>query len=181
MISRKNNICCKLAKCRGFTLFELAIVAVIFVILAGVLLTRLQFYQHEAELAKVEQVAGILRVALQIKVGEYFVVNQKEAIDKLADQNPMDWLKSRPPNYLGEYYDPKLETLQKGNWFFDRNSKTLVYLLNNGKSFGTGQSNLLKFKVKLIRLPTNPAKLDGPPPVIKGVVLDQVFDHASHK
>jgi type II secretory pathway pseudopilin PulG len=181
MISRKNNTYCKLANSHGFSLFELGVVAVIFAILTAVLLNRIQFYQREAELAKVEQVAGILRIALQFKVSEYFVVNQKEAVEKLADQNPMELLESKPPNYLGEYYAPKLETLQKGNWFYDRNSKMLVYLLNNGKSFGTAQSNLLKFKVKLIRLPTNPAKLDGSPSVIKGVVMDQVFDHDSHE
>lgn len=179
MISRKNNINCHLAKIRGFSLFEFAIVALIFAVLVAVLLNRMTFYQDEAERVKVEQVVGILRVALQIKVGDARVQNSQAAVDALLDQNPMDWLKTKPPNYLGEYYEPKLETLYKGNWFFERRSKTLVYLLNKRKTFDDDPVNLLKFKVKFPRLPSNPAKLSGPSPMIRGVVLDQVFDHDS--
>jgi hypothetical protein len=177
MLTPKNNRACQGDKQCGFTKFEFAISCVLVCILAAVLLDRLAMYRDETERAQVERVVGALRAALQFKAGELMVLSRHSDADKFLEQNPMDWLVEKPKNYLGEYYFAKPEVLQKGNWYFDRSNKTLVYLLNNGKSFESGQSNLLKFKVKFSTTPRTPVTLNGPPTVIKGVVLDQVFDH----
>lgn len=176
MLTQKNNSACQAGKLRGFTLFEFAVSCALMAILAGILLNRIGIYQDQTELAQVERVVGTLRVALQFRTGELMVAGRQSEVVKFLDQNPMDWLVEKPENYLGEYYSPALETLQKGHWFFDRSDKTLVYLLNNGKTFVPKQSNLLKFKVKFSPTPRTPVNPNGLPDAIKGVVLDQVFE-----
>jgi len=55
------------------------------------------------------------------------------------------------PNYLGEMLDPDIESLERGNWYFDHNGKLLIYLVKHPE-YLTGKSNEfkeLKFTVKL--------------------------------
>ena len=176
-LTRKNNTACHLGKTAGFTLFEFAVAAIIVALLAGVLVNRIRFYQEQTEMARLEQTVGILRAALQFKVSRLVVANKEHEFSGIVDENPIEWLVERPKNYLGEYYSPQVNTLPKGNWYYDRSDKSLNYLLDNEKSFTGKQWNLLKFKVKFPGLPPKPAKLPGPSPVIEGVVLEQVFDH----
>ena len=164
---------------RGFSLFEMAVALAVFGILAAVLLNRVLFYQQQAEVVAAEQLIGTLRAALQLKSAQLFIGHREQELTRLADENPIGWLAEKPQNYLGEYYAPDLKEMPQGNWFYDRADKTLVYLLNNSKSFAAGPPNLLKFKVKLARLPTNPAKSSGSPLLIEGAILDQVFDQAA--
>jgi prepilin-type N-terminal cleavage/methylation domain-containing protein len=147
-ISRKNNRYCQKEKQRGFTLFELAVCMVIMAILAAVLYQRVAMAQREAEVAAAEKLVDVMRVALRLKIARSVIAHREHDLPALAEENPMDWLAKKPNNYLGEYYSPEINSLPKGYWLFDRRDRTLVYLLNNGKSFREGRSNLLKFKVK---------------------------------
>jgi hypothetical protein len=132
-------------------MLEIAVVAIVMSILAGFLLQRLVSYQAQAELAAVERVAAIIRTALTLESAQLRVRGKGDQVALLADRNPMELLMEKRENYLGEFFSPDLRTLEKGNWLYDRKDKSLVYLLNNGKTFPTGMPNLLKFKVKLIR------------------------------
>ena len=136
---------------RGFSMLELAVVAIIMSVLAGVLLQRLFNYQAQAELAAAERVAAIIRTALTLKSAELLVRGKGGEVAALADRNPIELLAEKPQNYLGEFFSPDLSTLEKGHWLYDRKDKSLVYLLNNGKTFPAGMPKSLKFKVKLIR------------------------------
>jgi hypothetical protein len=177
MLTPKNNTHCQSAKAGGFTKFEFGISVIVFSVLVGVLLNRMGLVQDETERAQVARVLGTMRAALQFKTAELIVNSRQADTAQLVGQNPMDWLMERPENYLGEYYSPKPGTLPKGNWYFDRTDKTLVYLLNNGKTFELEQLNLLKFKVKFSDTPGNTVTSSGQPSIIKGVALDQVSDH----
>lgn len=164
---------------RGFTLFEAAVAASVLAVLVAVLVNRVLFYQEQAEIVAAEQLIGTLRSALQFKNAQLLIAHRSDALSRLAEENPMEWLSEKPKNYLGEYYAPDLKEMPVGNWYFDRSDKTLIYLLNNPKSFAAGPPNLLKFKVKLPRLPIHPAKPSGSPVLIEGAVLDQVLDQAA--
>jgi hypothetical protein len=177
MLTPKNNTRCQPANTDGFTKFEFVVSAFVFCILVGVLLNRIGLVQDETERAQVARVLGTMRAALQFKTVELIVNSKQAEAAKFVDQNPMDWLMDRPENYLGEYYSPTAGTLPKGNWYFDRSNKTLVYLLNNGKTFEGEQLNLLKFKVKFSDTPGNTVTSSGQPSLIKGIALDQVSDH----
>ena len=159
----------------AFTLIEFAISVAIIGVLAGMLLQRVKFYQEEAELAAVEQVVGTLRSALHLRMAQLHVHHSPVEMASLAEQNPMDWLSEKPRNYVGEFFAPPDQNVKNGNWYFDRREKCLVYLLNNGKIFFPDESNRMKFKVRLSRLPSNTAKPPGAPEMIDGVVLVQVY------
>ena len=161
---------------RGRTLLEFAVAGAIFAVLVGMLLNRLQFYRHEAELAAVRQQVAVLNVALELRIAHLLVSSKKADIAALIDDNPIKLLNAPPKNYLGEYYSPDTGTLPKGSWVFDRRDKTLLYLLNNSESFSANSPNLLKFKVRSVRLPSNTAKRPDPAPVADNVVLYQLSE-----
>lgn len=177
-LSPKYNTSFQLEKERGFTLFELAVVASVIAVLVSVLGHRMSFYQEEAELAAVERMVASMRSALIMKAGALLAADRKRELPALLEENPIGLLAEKPRNYLGEYYSPDVRELPDGNWYFDLSEKMLVYLLNNGKTLERGGANLLKFKVKLHRLPVSSAK-PGVSSENGGLVLDVAANHAA--
>jgi general secretion pathway protein G len=159
----------------GFTRLEFAVAAAVFALLVAALVQRVHFYGEEAERVAVQQLTATLRTALQVRSTAQLARGNEARLAALARENPMDLLSEKPVNYLGEFYSPNLEELPRGNWFFDRNDRTLIYLPENIENFSTRTSNFLKFKVKFLRLP-GPANSDGRSRVDQGLVLDQVTD-----
>lgn len=162
----------------GFTLFELAIVAIIVSVLAGVLLARMQQYRGEAQLESVRQTIGLLQVAMELRVVKAGGPAHPAELRRLAEENPFDWLDQKPANYVGEYYSPDLQEIPSGNWVFDRRDKTLIFLLNEHKTFAFSASNFLKFKVKF-RQARMPGGKHGPAEVPKGLVIAQLGDQSA--
>ena len=157
---------------RGSGYFEFAVVAIIFAVLAGVLLRKLQFYQAEAERIAVEQVVTSLRAALASKAASLYLKGNEAEFASLRQQNPMAWLERQPPNYAGEFDAPKPGAVPEGHWYFDRSTATLSYLLNNRGIFGESASKRLNFKVKFSRDPSNITNIHGGPGP-GGVTLEQ--------
>lgn len=162
-------------KQRGAGLLEFAVAVIVIGILSGLLLERLWYYQGEAERAALQMTVANIRTALEIKVAEAKLPGSSENLTLLTEENPLNLLKDKPANYAGELYSPSAEDIGEGNWCFDRTDKTLIYLLNYGNSFEDSQTKLLKFKVKLTRLPQSPAKPSGTPE-FNGVAFEQVKD-----
>jgi type II secretory pathway pseudopilin PulG len=162
-------------RCCGFTLLEGAVAAALFALLTAVLVSRLLFYNGEAERVAAEQLIGTLRTALQVRSAHALATRGEAGLAPLVDENPMAWLSGKPDNYLGEFYSPDPRKIPTGNWFFDRSDRSLAYLPNDHESFSIETSKFLKFKVKLILLP-NPDASSGRSKVSKGVTLDQVND-----
>lgn len=160
---------------RGFALFELAVATVVATLLAGVLLGRLVAYAGESEAVAAKQLIGSLRTALAVRSTHALANGGEPAMLALAHENPMDWLVKRPENYLGEYYSPRESELPKGNWYFDKANRTLVYLSGASKSFSAETPKFLRFKVELLRVP-KPVGSDGRSKVTAGLVLDEVMD-----
>jgi general secretion pathway protein G len=158
---------------RGFALFELAVAATVVSLLAGMLLNRLVAYAGESELVAAKQLISSLRTALSVRSAQALSNGGQAALLPIAHENPMDWLVERPKNYLGEYYSPDESTLPKGNWYFDKAKRTLVYLSASTKSFSGETPEFLRFKVELLRVP-KPVEPDGRSKVTEGLVLDEV-------
>ena len=148
-ISPKNNMLAGKAGQRGFTLFELAVVASLIAVLAAVLLGRLEVVQQEAERVAVQQTLLALRAGLRMQVLELYASDRQNQVPALAGQNPIDWLAEKPANYLGAYMAPEMEKLPPSHWFFNRSNAELIYILNRSNSFATRHSELLRFKVSL--------------------------------
>ncbi len=160
---------------RGFSKFEFALAAALFAALLGIAANRMRFYQQNAESVAAKQLVATLRGALAIKTAHLAAAREGAGIAALIDENPIGWLYENPHNYLGEYYSPDAQTLPRGNWYFDRRDKTLVYLSSERESFVPHSLILLKFKVKYFHRPTLPAA-SPPSASIENAVLVQVFD-----
>ncbi|HEY0586381.1 MAG TPA: hypothetical protein VGD52_09630 [Pseudoduganella sp.] len=159
----------------GSGYFEFAVVGIVFAILCGVLLQKLQFYQQEAERLAVEQVATSLRAALASRAASMYLRGKDMDLPGLARENPMEWLERRPPNYAGEFDTPNAAAVPFGYWYFDRTSATLSYVLNKRGFFGAGAPKRLKFKVKFAQHPSNLTQNhEGLGP--GGVTLEQIVD-----
>lgn len=69
---------------RGFTLFELAVVAGVFAILVTVLLNRLGYYQQQAQQVAVAQMLGVLRTSLRVQVLQLYLADRRDKIPALS-------------------------------------------------------------------------------------------------
>ncbi len=137
---------------RGVSLFEIAVVAIIVAVLVGALLQRLISYRAQAELALVDHTVNVLRGALAVQVARLQVQGRGADMEKLAQQNPMNWLTQKPANYAGEFFAPEASDVHAGNWYFDRKTHILVYSLNYQNKFLQGTQKALKYQVKFVGL-----------------------------
>jgi prepilin-type N-terminal cleavage/methylation domain-containing protein len=134
----------------GFTLLEMAIVTILFALLGGGLLHYLRSYQAQIERLAVQQTVHAIRSEMALRIGHLIITHRSREIGALARENPMDWLAQKPANYLGEFYAPKTTKIASGNWYFDKSSLTLVYLLNHEALFQDDSSKQLNFRTKLV-------------------------------
>lgn len=118
----------------GFTLLELLAVIIVVGVLGAVLLGRVWFYQEQAEKVAMEQMAGTLRSALHLQIADRLLKGQPD-FATLADDNPMEWLMEPPKNYLGERFGAMPGAVAGGNWYFDLQDKTLIYVVAQGAHF----------------------------------------------
>lgn len=139
--------------CKGFTLIELIIVISIVAILAGLFLSRITYYQEQAEKAAMEQVAGALQSALVIRYGTLMARGAATGMELsiLATDNPVSWLQEKPRNYAGEFFDPTPNAVAPGRWMFDLKSRDLIYVVDHSDYFtpGADGKKWIRFHVKL--------------------------------
>ena len=137
---------------RGFTLFELMLVISIVGILAAALLNRVLWYQERAEKAAMEQMAGVVQSALNLQVAKLAAQDKLAEVERLALENPTNWLAKKPPNYRGEYFDPEAGKVPPGNWYYDLKSHDLVYLVERTENFMSGEDKRkwVRYRVKLV-------------------------------
>ncbi|KQV87832.1 hypothetical protein ASD15_27660 [Massilia sp. Root351] len=159
---------------RGFSLLELGVVAIIFSVLAAVLLQRLAFYQDQAERAGAQLLVANMRSALYGKVLEAAVQQDNAQLARLAGMNPVGLLKRLPENYKGELDALTANRLEPGYWYFIRDKRMLVYVFSGEKSFPMDSNLRWYFKVEFSRLPTKNAKPDGAHDQNGSVALIQV-------
>mgnify|MGYP002777521454 FL=1 len=134
---------------RGFSLMELAVVAVILSLLLGVLLERLTFYQEAAERARFEATLQGYKTALQIRLAELMLERREGEARRLEAENPTLWLSEKPTDYGGSY-PPRPEP---GVWYFDESSRELVYVANSARRLAVEPRNgmkQLRFAAKVV-------------------------------
>ena len=100
-----------------------------------------------------EQVALDLRSSVNLRVAELVIENRFADLIPMAAQNPMDLLARKPQNYLGVLKDAAGVGGVPGNWYFDKNSKEVVYYIDSGRYFAPDEQGRMRaaWRVKLVQ------------------------------
>ena len=132
------------------------VVVLVFAIFSGVLLERLHYYQEVAEKTEMEMTIRSLRNGLRARVAMLQIEGRFQQVGRLVDENPMEWLEQKPKNYLGVVRANAARGLAGGNWYFDPDSKMLVYLIRSGEHFlaDAGSRKQVKLKVRIVQSST---------------------------
>ncbi len=138
---------------RGFTLFELIVAISVILVLAAVFLSRVPYYQGQAEKAAMERVVSAVQSALVLRYGTLLArgANNEKELGLLATDNPISWLQQKPQNYAGEYFDPGPSTVPPGRWVFDLKSRDLIYTVDHADYFTPGKDGKkwIRFHVRM--------------------------------
>lgn len=148
------------ARQRGFTVFELVVVIMVYAVVAALLLDRLDRYRELAEKAAMESTLRGIKTGLQVRLAELILARREAEAGTLEFADPLYWLDdAKPPNYGGAYREPP----EPGTWYFDVGSRELVYVVSSGERLeidGPGPRNELRFRVRLVK---SPVQLPGGP------------------
>jgi prepilin-type N-terminal cleavage/methylation domain-containing protein len=141
----------------GFSLLELVIVIVIISLLMVLAVSRLLALMVDAERAAMETVTGTLRSAIGMKVAESIVKSKVRDLPAFEGGNPMALLAETPHNYLGELDGIDPAKLEDGNWYFDQQDRTLVYLVRHKGFFSGGLADppRARFALRLVYSDSN--------------------------
>ena len=113
---------------QGFTLLELVVVIIIISGLLYVAIDRLLKLEVSAERAALTQVIGNINSALGMVISKHIVQNDIAGLREYIDSNPMDLMAQTPPSYLGSYHGKPRHMVKGVNWYYDKDSHTLVYV-----------------------------------------------------
>ncbi|MFA6903010.1 MAG: type II secretion system protein [Gallionellaceae bacterium] len=144
---------------KGFTLIELLVAIIIVLILTSVLLTRVWFYQEQAEKAAMQQVASALQSALVMQYGQLLTTGMEADAKMLVTENPVYWLMQKPHNYSGEFQDVNPAAIVPGNWAYDLGTHEMVYVPYRTDYFIPGKDGKkwVRYRVRLEYAPARRA------------------------
>lgn len=117
----------------GFSTFEFSIVALVLSVVAIVFYYKLLLYQEQGEKAAMERTVASIESALRMRHAQLFSMDKAGDIAILAQHNPIDWLASKPANYIGVRTSPLAPKDARGVWYFDANRKVLVYAVKHDR------------------------------------------------
>lgn len=135
--------------------YEFAVAVVLISLLALVLLKALGRTSNEMEEASVQSEVSAIRIGLME------VVAHRETFGGSLPKsdNPLDWVATRPANYVGEV-DGVPDS--KAVWYFDRRARELVYRFRDG--------HRARFRL------SRDSNVDSPKAVVAGVGLMRLED-----
>lgn len=143
------------------------IVAVLF----SVGLERLRRYAELAEKSAMEQSVSAMRSALGLRFAALYLKGSSEAIQRLTDENPMEWLAEKPPGYLGELWAPELVGLERPSWYYDRRTRELVYVPLRTRFLQAGPAGDVRIRYKVV-VQFRPAAEAGGLPSLERLGID---------
>lgn len=148
---------------RGFTLFELVVAIVIANVLAIILLDRLWYYQEVAEKTAMEMTVMNMRSGLRLRIADLMTQSRMREAEELLQENPISWLESPPPNYIGKISSAKSAEMIPGHWYFDIEQKELVYRVQHNRFFkpGKNRENIIRFHVTAVQQARQGGKIEG--------------------
>ncbi len=134
-------------------LLELTLVVILIGIFITVAIDRIWPLRITAERTAVLEVQGALESALGITIaGRVARGAGLSAIARLQGTNPIRFLATPPANYVGSFTHPRRHRIPPGSWYFDRRTRTLVYLVRFRRHFETPLTGpkRIRFRVELV-------------------------------
>jgi len=114
---------------RRFSPIEIAMVLLVGAIVVQAVLSRTLRYFEIAEKAAmtitVLEVERGMRIRLALGA---LALGPATGERSGGGDNPFVYARATPPNYLGELRSPDIETLARGNWFYDQDRAEIAYL-----------------------------------------------------
>ncbi len=120
---------------RGISQIEFGVVAALFAILVGTFLNSVRIQQEQAEKFSMELTIMYMRTGLLSELADRLIKNRGREADDLVGANPVRWLKSPPPGYLGEFKELNEREVKGGSWYFDQSTGEMVYKVNIDSHF----------------------------------------------
>lgn len=136
---------------RGASVIE-AVVSILVVSLLGLfLLDRMLEMQERAEKVALQRTVAMLDAALQLRIGETLAEKGESGLGALALQNPMEWLRPTPSDYLGVRPSTAPDA-PPGNWYFDASQRQLVYVVRMKRHFRpmAADVNEVRFRLRAV-------------------------------
>lgn len=162
------------SKQRGFTLFELIVGIVLISILAVVALNQFHKLLVDVESASMELDLSIMRSAISMQVAEHLAASNLAGLNKLVAKNSIDLLADKPKNYLGVFSRYKLESIEKGCWFYDSKVQTLICTVRNQLYFETELAEQARARFKVVPVYSDRTGGGGRTKYISGVMLQEL-------
>ncbi|MFM1897480.1 MAG: hypothetical protein RLZZ385_2554 [Pseudomonadota bacterium] len=122
-----------LQQCDGFSLFELVVFIICVAIIYASASNRFADFPGEAERANFLAVTAQIQAAVNLELMMGMVERNGRGMEEYQSANPMDFLLEAPSNYLGEFFTPNVASLPKRSWYFDQQTRELVYLINDAE------------------------------------------------
>jgi general secretion pathway protein G len=131
-------------------LLELAVSAVVLSVLAGILLNKLLFYQEMAEKAKMEYMISNFKSALRIRMADMLIQGRARDYPSLINENPVDWLESKPMDYQGRLPEKKTKEPLAAGWYYDSSTHILTYLVDHGRYFQPDSEGQKRVRLQVV-------------------------------
>ena len=136
----------------GATRFELMVVAMVFGVVAAIILDRVRYYQEFAEKTVMEMTVVNIRSGLRYRMAELALQSRTGEFSRLVQENPVRWLVRPPQHYLGELVDPQASEIQPGSWYYDKSRRQLVYRINQGRYFEADEESKKFIRYQVIAI-----------------------------
>jgi len=118
----------------GFSMLELVVVIALISLLVAVALNRLLPYIDEAERVGVLTLESQIKSTLMTSAAKRIAGGRAASISELDRSNPMHLMLEAPKNYVGELHGNDGHSVPRRNWYFDLDTRRLVYHV--GQRFG---------------------------------------------
>jgi len=118
----------------GFSYLELLVVITLISTLIAIALHRLLPYIREAERVAVLTLEADIRNLLMVEAAMRIAGGHSASLPALEGSNPMGLMLETPANYIGEKSSPRIDEIPERHWYFDTNTRRLVYRMSQDDS-----------------------------------------------
>ncbi|MCP4597303.1 type II secretion system protein [Neptuniibacter sp.] len=135
----------------GFSMLELVVVIVIFLILFGIANTKLTEMLETVERADFYRSLNRMQAQLTLRVVDWYGSSDEVSRNWVENVNPISLIEAPPENYAGEYLSADLEHCPVSNWCYLSDQHQLVYRVKYQEDLKNSyeQKDLLFFSLRV--------------------------------